>query len=618
MQKTIRRYQSGILLVAMLLSSCSIAKKPDAPEVVYVHPVQLRTVEVNGLTQSYRQASLYASRDGIVKNVNVKIGDRICAGYLVAELEVDQAQKNLSGELSFRQQELQIATKRSDLERTRAQTTLENASESTRREYERSLTTLETDLSVLQVRLKEEETVMQNAFHTLVEVATNFMYTRSDVLTNFEKHSGSDYFRRREFFYPHDAQALAMEETLRRFYKFLTNPPAGVGTKQLLMLAIDTGSQARAAIKNLVSSDQLTPDQISSMTFRLDDVTTRLAELSARHMDTESQIAALQRKKNQLVTQGPDKPNYQPEADGQVYALEAEKIAAEMGRISKQIGAGNSITAPFQGIVTKTYVSTGDAVDRYRPVIDIVDDNHKFIKFFVPEEIYPYVSEGLTVEFATYSNPGTRYSAVIRRIAHTVNTEDGTVQVEADISNPDVTEEMIANLKTIVNLPVSQDLQLLTVPERALELSGNQKTVWVVNEEEQLERRTISTRFIHNEIAYVEAGLSPDDRVVLESVEPVHSKLRVLALEESKPVKPIAASKRKKKLDGLTSLPKVNAAEGESTYGVTIPVVTRLQLAFGSEPTKLALQQSSLQEKGIDWKTAQDKTGYQPCLGYND
>lgn len=121
-------FSSSLLLAALLLfSACGEEAKTETKEVI--KPVKFGTVTYLGGAQSYTfsgtaqssaQAKLSFRTNGLVKQLNVKAGDQVKAGAIIAKLEESDAQLSLQqANASVENARVQRSSAESNLDRVR-------------------------------------------------------------------------------------------------------------------------------------------------------------------------------------------------------------------------------------------------------------------------------------------------------------------------------------------------------------------------------------------------------------------------------------------------------------------------------------------------------------------
>jgi membrane fusion protein (multidrug efflux system) len=227
-------------------------------------------------------------------------------------------------------------------------------------------------------------------------------------------------------------------------------------------------------------------------------------------------------------------------------AAKAAVEAAEAGLESANIELGYTrVYSPINGVIGKTEVYPGDYVGRgFNNVVlnEVSRIDTILVNFHLPEEkyleIFRFIQErgsanvaqntadrGLTLILAdgsVYPEKG-----MVRFINRQVNATTGTIMLQASFPNPDLILRpgQFAKVQGVIDNIEGG----LLVPQRCVqEMQGNY-SVFVVNENEEVEYRSIEVGSVY-ETSYliVTSGLSPGERVVYEGLQQVRSGSKVV------------------------------------------------------------------------------------------
>jgi RND family efflux transporter MFP subunit len=194
-----------------------------------------------------------------------------------------------------------------------------------------------------------------------------------------------------------------------------------------------------------------------------------------------------------------------------------------------QINYGyTNVTAPFDGVVTAHLVSVGELVGASSPtqLAQIVALDPIYVNFNVNEQDVLRVREearrrGLTVEelrklpieVALQTDTGFPHKGNLDYVSPTLNQSTGTIAVRGILNNPD--RVLLPGFFVRVRVPFEQQQNALLVPDAALGADQGGRYVLVVNSENVVEQRKVTTGPLDGELRVIEAGLKPDDKVVI-------------------------------------------------------------------------------------------------------
>ncbi len=205
------------------------------------------------------------------------------------------------------------------------------------------------------------------------------------------------------------------------------------------------------------------------------------------------------------------------ESDVKKKMLEIEALAksGEIDALRGQIGLGQNVTAPFDGVITKRQVDIGESVGLDKPLYSIVNNNGKFIRFYITESDLAFVSNNKTITFTPTFAPSDKYEARIVRIAQAIDPVTRMILVEAEVNTSDI-EKLLTHMTVRVQIPID-DSDLMVVPEQAITTEGESKILWVVNSDVKAEKKQVQVKYINGGNAYIGGGLLGKEWVIIKS-----------------------------------------------------------------------------------------------------
>jgi RND family efflux transporter MFP subunit len=194
-----------------------------------------------------------------------------------------------------------------------------------------------------------------------------------------------------------------------------------------------------------------------------------------------------------------------------------------------QINYGyTNVTAPFDGVVSAHLVSVGELVGVASPtqLATIVSLDPIWVNFNVNEQDVLRVREearrrGMTIdelrklpiEVALQTDTGFPHKGTLDYVSPTLNQSTGTIAVRGILNNPD--RVLLPGFFVRVRVPFDQQQNALLVPDAALGADQGGRYVLVVNSENVVEQRKVTTGPLDGELRVIETGLKPDDKVVI-------------------------------------------------------------------------------------------------------
>ena len=187
-----------------------------------------------------------------------------------------------------------------------------------------------------------------------------------------------------------------------------------------------------------------------------------------------------------------------------------------------------NVTAPFDGVVTAHLVSVGELVGVASPtqLATIVALDPIYVNFNVNEQDVLRVREearrrGMTVddlrtlpiEVALQTDTGFPHKGTLDYVSPQLNQGTGTIAVRGILKNPD--RVLLPGFFVRVRVPFDKQENALLVPDAALGADQAGRYVLVVNAENTVEQRKVTTGQLDGELRVIETGLKPDDKVIV-------------------------------------------------------------------------------------------------------
>ncbi|MGA7079505.1 MAG: efflux RND transporter periplasmic adaptor subunit [Terriglobales bacterium] len=177
------------------------------------------------------------------------------------------------------------------------------------------------------------------------------------------------------------------------------------------------------------------------------------------------------------------------------------------------------ITAPFTGVVTERYANLGTLVQagtgsstQAMPIVRLSQDDLFRLVIPVPESYVRYIHIGDQVDVRVPSLNRT-FPGKVARFSVDVREDTRTMHTEVDVSNPE--RVLLPGLYAEAELSLDRKEDVPTVPVQALNHAGNKTTVFVVNQNGELEDRTVQLGLETASDAEIASGLNEGEVVVV-------------------------------------------------------------------------------------------------------
>lgn len=221
--------------------------------------------------------------------------------------------------------------------------------------------------------------------------------------------------------------------------------------------------------------------------------------------------------------------------------LATEKEAAAMARSAEvavrdaQLNLGyTTVTSPISGRIGFTAVNIGSLVGKGQPTLlaTVSQLTPIYVEFSIPEREYLQRAKASLTDRSGTSKPDapsvnliladdSEYHSAgrLKPPDRAVDPETGTLRMRAEFPNPE--RLLLPNQYAKVRLLVTEKRNAILIPEQAVQSGQTGQSVLVVNDKDEIERRSIVTAQRQGHQWIVEQGLSAGERVVIEGLQTV-------------------------------------------------------------------------------------------------
>lgn len=216
----------------------------------------------------------------------------------------------------------------------------------------------------------------------------------------------------------------------------------------------------------------------------------------------------------------------QTELDGQkaAVAMAEAKLAAAQVQASYL-----TLHAPFSGVMGLTDVAPGALLAANEPVADLLDISQLKLDVPLPEKYMSSVKVGARLTAMSDAFGEQPFSATLAVMAPSVNSENLNTTVRLVFDNKE--RALVPGMLMRVALTVDNSVQLV-IPVQSLLYAGQQRYVYVVDEENIVSRREVTIgRNMGEQVTIVE-GLKAGERVVSAGTVKVRVGSAVEVLDE--------------------------------------------------------------------------------------
>lgn len=186
-----------------------------------------------------------------------------------------------------------------------------------------------------------------------------------------------------------------------------------------------------------------------------------------------------------------------------------------------------TITSPIDGTAGLIRVTPGNYVAPQTAITTIDDTSSIVIDFWVPERYAAQLSRGMKVEIAAIALPGQTFTGDISAIDNRIDPASRTLQVQAEIPNPD--NILRAGMSVLVSLDFPGE-QYPTVNPLAILWSAEGSYVWKY-EDGKAKRVMAEIVQRNSDGVLVRAALESGDAIITEGILQLSEGTNVTVLE---------------------------------------------------------------------------------------
>lgn len=204
--------------------------------------------------------------------------------------------------------------------------------------------------------------------------------------------------------------------------------------------------------------------------------------------------------------------------------IDAGYTAAKAGY--DMVLSSTRITAPFSGMITAKYLEEGE-IFTLMPgpiggpaILELMDLDNIKITISVPEKKLPEFVQGMKVVISVDAYPGEKFSAVVNRIAPTVDPRIHMGSVELKIEN--TTGKLKPGMFARVSVILKARQGVLTLPTKCI-LEQNGETYVCLPESGKVRFATVLTGLQNEKITEIIKGIELGDSVISKGQRVVKS-----------------------------------------------------------------------------------------------
>ena len=178
------------------------------------------------------------------------------------------------------------------------------------------------------------------------------------------------------------------------------------------------------------------------------------------------------------------------------------------------------IVAPFAGVITARFVdpgafipaATAGSTPQNAAMLTLMDFSRLRVQVFVPEELVPFIRNGIPAQIGVEELPGRTFRGSVTRFANALDEATKTMLTEIELPNP--SGELRPGMYARVQLEVERKKGALLVPVQALVVEKAGSSVFIVADG-RAKRTPVRTGFTDGVNVEIADGLQAGQPLIL-------------------------------------------------------------------------------------------------------
>jgi len=238
------------------------------------------------------------------------------------------------------------------------------------------------------------------------------------------------------------------------------------------------------------------------------DIEEQQAELQRARAELELASAVYERNQTLFEREAISRAEYEESRANKRIAESEVKL------LETRIGFG-TLRAPHDLVILRRHVERGDAVSNNEPLFRAADLNRLVVRLGIPERDVVYLEEGQQTEIQIDAFPGIEFRGTIQRIFPSADENSRLFTVEVSLRAEQQDQVIRPGYLARVSMDAERRPSVLAVPSEALLASErDERFVYIINNENRLERRDVITGIERRNWTEILEGLEEGNTVV--------------------------------------------------------------------------------------------------------
>lgn len=191
------------------------------------------------------------------------------------------------------------------------------------------------------------------------------------------------------------------------------------------------------------------------------------------------------------------------------------KLAAAQGNYDNALSkmAGSSVVSPQAGTVVKRYFQEGYYATVGNSLFNVADTTGLVAKVNIPEGQIGGVELGAICQVEIPAMNNMKVEGRVTKIAQVADLPARTFASEVTVDNSD--NKLRGGLFANAFLVLAEKTNVLTIPQSAIVMREDQRTVYLMDSEGHISRKVLSTGYIGDGLVEVLSGITEKDEIVI-------------------------------------------------------------------------------------------------------
>ncbi len=207
------------------------------------------------------------------------------------------------------------------------------------------------------------------------------------------------------------------------------------------------------------------------------------------------------------------------QCDAAVSRLEAAQLQLEYTEIRSSIG----------GTITERLIDIGDRVNLNEALFVVEDFNPLWARIYLPERELSKIRIGQRAELRMQAYPKDTFQGTIKMVSPTVDPESGTIKVTLEIRTH--RNLLRPGMFGTVYIATETRSSALVLPIRAIVRERDENQIFVIGDENRVQKREVTIGFREDNELEIVSGLSAGEAVVTVGQEGLNDGYPVSVLE---------------------------------------------------------------------------------------